>query len=137
MAAPLLSTVTLFTELGVTACVLFLFHDAYRKGVFHRKLALGVLVYEVLFNISYMAYRAVTHPVGEAHSGWVIALAAGHGILSLVMFVALVAFLLYAWKGFGKGRNVFRERRVLMLVFLFWWLLAVGSGIAFYAAEYL
>ena len=53
------------------------------------------------------------------------------------MFLPLVPFLLYPLKGFGKGRNVFRERRVLMLVFLFWWLLAVGSGIAFYAAEYL
>jgi uncharacterized membrane protein YozB (DUF420 family) len=138
MAIPLYSTITFCTEIAMTVVILTLFYQGYKKNQFSHKLALAAICYEVLFNISYMVYRVFTHPdAARADSLGEIALAIFHGTLSLIMFIALIVFLVLAWKNYKKGINYFKKHRTLTIVFIVFWLLAVLSGIAFYLVEYL
>lgn len=137
MRAPLYSTVSLVTELFVSAAVYSAIFQGWRKNVFRKGLIAFALAYETLFNISYMSYRAATHHATEKHPGWLIALAVFHGTLSLAMFIALVAFMVAAWKGYARGVNFFKKHRALTIVFLALWTASILSGVAFYFAEYL
>lgn len=138
MNPPLLSTFTLVTELLVTASVLYVFYKSYTKGIFPTKLAFTTLAYEVLFNISYMVYSSM---VREAHEAarvftWKTGVAIFHGVLSLVMFVSLVVFMVLAYRAYRKGENYFREHKNLSLIFLFFWFVAILSGVFLYFSEY-
>ena len=136
MHAPLYSTITLFTEIGITCCVLFIFYSGYKKNIFPYKLAFFTLAYEILFNISYMASRMFARKEPTHYPPLDILLAAFHGITSLIMFIALVFFIIIAWKQYKKGINYFKEHRNLTITFLFFWLVAVVSGIIFYFVQY-
>ena len=135
---PWFSTFTLLTETIVTASILYIFYSAYFKNEFKFRLVSLTIGYEVLFNISYMAYRALTHIDSAARpdSAFHIALAAFHGIFSLLMFVLLLVFMLLAWRNYKQGINYFREHRKIVLVFLISWLIAVLSGYVFYYEAY-
>lgn len=136
MHAPLYSTVSLVAELFVTAAIVTSIVTAYRKNVFRRRLVALALSYEVLFNISYMVYRVLTHEPAKAESKLDVGLAIFHGTLSLAMFIALIVFMAVAWKRYAKGVNFFRAHRAMTGVFLFLWTLSVVSGIVFYFVEY-
>ncbi len=135
---PWFSTFTLFTETVVTAGILYVFYKAYYHNFFQFKLAAAVLAYEVCFNISYMAYRALRHSDSKAYpdSAFHIALAAFHGIFSLLMFLLLLLFMYFAWKNYRRGINFFRNHKILTLMFLISWLVAVASGYLFYYQAY-
>ncbi|HVY67345.1 MAG TPA: hypothetical protein VHA30_00390 [Patescibacteria group bacterium] len=137
MAIPWFSTFTLGTEILVTASILFIFASGYRRGRFPYALAAITLAYEVLFNISYMASRALggANP-SRLEPRPVLLLAAFHGIFSLFMFLALLAYLSMAWRQYRRGVNYFLRHRRLTLIFIILWLLAVLSGIAFYFFTY-
>src|SRR5512146_1013585 len=98
MHAPLYSTVSLIAELFVSAAIVTVIVQAYRKNVFRKRLAALALAYEILFNISYMVYRVLTHPESKAESKFDVGLAIFHGTLSLAMFIALIVFMAAAWK---------------------------------------
>ena len=135
---PWFSTFTLFTEILVTAGVLYIFYQAKTKNIFHYKTAAAVLGYEILFNISYMASRTGGHiKSARFEQPWEIALAAFHGIFSLLMFLALLVFMALAWKNYKKGVNYFLVHKTLTGWFIGFWLLAVISGIVFYVVSYL
>jgi len=132
---PLFSTLTLVTELFVTAGIFFVFAKAYRTAMFAGGVALAALTYEVLVNVSYMVYRTVTHGAGEIaheHAPIHIVIGATHGILSLVMLIALIVFLLVAWRHYRRGQNYFRQHRILTWMFLVLWTISIVSGIALY-----
>ena len=139
MPIPFFSIVTLFTEVVVTALVIFIVRRGYRTGVFPRRLAFSVLGYEALFNISYMVSRTL-HESGEpvrTMKPGELPLAIFHGTFSLVMFVALVAFFLLAARGYGRGENYFLLHRKTMIAFLSAWGISVLSGFLFFARIYL
>lgn len=135
---PLFSTITLITELFVTASVLFVFYKSITTGVFPKKLAFFTLAYEIVFNISYMLYSSITR---ESHEKtgftWKTGLAIFHGTLSLVMFVSLIIFFVLAYRGYKKNSNYFKVHKMASIFFLFFWFTSIISGIVLYAAEYL
>ena len=140
MHIPLWSSITLGTELLVTAFVYFIIYGAYQSGVFRKRIAFGVLAYELLFNITYMASRFFSSeaPVSRRIvTPYETGLAIFHGTFSLLMFVALVAFFLSAYYGYERGSNYFREHGQLTSVFCAAWLISILSGVFFFIALYL
>jgi hypothetical protein len=138
-APPLFSTFTLFTEMLVTVFIVFIFYKGYRYNVFHTKIALFTLLYEILFNISYMSYRALTHEANVGahhHTPFHIGVAVFHGIFSISMFLLLIIFLLTAWKKYKSGKNFFFEHKILTFTFLVLWFIAISSGLLFYYLAY-
>lgn len=135
---PWFSTFTLFTEAIVTATILYVIYSGYVKGKFPVRIAATALTYEILFNISYMASRLLTHEDSSQYpdSAFHIALAIFHGTFSLVMFVFLLVFIFFAWRGYRAGTNYFRVHKKLMVIFLVSWLIAVASGFLFYYEAY-
>lgn len=136
MVAPFQSTFTLFAELVITGIVLYIFYAAYTRKRFPRGLVVFALAYEIVFNISYMVSRMITHAASSHDTPFEIGLAAFHGTLSLVMFISLIAFLVVAWRNYARGINYFREHTKLTIVFLIFWLVSVLSGVLFYLVEY-
>src|SRR5574338_34158 len=107
MNAPLYSTVTLIAELFVSSAIYYTFYSGYKKDKLPEKLAIGAIAYEILFNVSYMVYRVPTHHPDKPDSAGDIALAAFHGILSLIMFISLIVFFVVAIKKYRQGINYF------------------------------
>ena len=135
-APPLYSSFTLFTEIIITIAILYTFYSGYKKNKFPTKIAFAALIYETFFNVSYMTMRIFTHeekPHEVDPDAW---LAATHGITSLLMFILLIIFILLAWKNYKKGINYFKKHKIITFLFLFFWMIAILSGIAFYIAEY-
>ena len=135
---PWFSTFTLVTETLVTASLLYILYSGYYKNKFLTALTAVTLGYEVLFNISYMSYRALTHEDSTAHpdSTLHIILAAFHGTFSLLMVILLLVFMYFAWKNYKTGINFFAMRKKLTTTFLIAWLVAVISGYVFYYEAY-
>ena len=135
---PWFSTFTLFTELLVTASILYVFYSAYRYNKFPYKLVAATLTYEILFNISYMASRALggKNP-GKLAGSYIIDVAIFHGPFSLLMFLALLVFMAMAWRNYKKGLNYFRLHKNFTFTFILLWLIAIASGFAFYYVAYL
>lgn len=136
-AVPALSALSAVTELFVTAAVFYVLYVALTRNELKARLLGFALAYEVLFNISYMTYRLLSHPEPSAHPPWMIALVGGHGILSLAMFLALVAVSVIAYRRHAEGRNLFRERIALTYAFAGLWVVSLASGYAIFALEYL
>ena len=138
-APPLFSTFTLFTELLVTVSILYTFYISYKHNKFPKKLVFITLAYEIIFNISYMSYRALIHEAeigAHAHTTFHIAVAAFHGIFSLSMFIALIIFFIIAWRKYGKGINYFKEHKYITFSFIVLWMIAIFSGLLFYFLAY-
>ena len=134
--APLLSTITLFTEFVVTFAVVTVFRKSITTGKFPTKLAFGTLLYEIFFNISYMIFSSSKREAHEGPFTWKTGVAITHGVLSLVMFVCLIWFFVTAFRHYKKGENYFKLHKTLTLTFLFFWLVSVFSGAFLYIAEY-
>ncbi len=140
MHAPLISVFTLCTELIVTALVFYVIYKAYTTGVFARKLAFGVLTYEVLFNISYMVSRELAEPKGAeeiGESSLLTLLAIFHGAFSMVMFLTLLAFFILAARAYRRGENFFLGHRRVTIAFLCAWTVSILSGVAFFTLLYI
>ncbi len=135
MHAPLYSTITLFAELVISACVYYVIFQGYTKGVFKKWIAWGALSYEILFNMSYMAMRAGAH-LNEHVDKLALGFAIVHGTLSLVMFISLVMFFILASRGYARGENYFLAHRTLTVLFTIFWTLSILSGVSFYLIEY-
>lgn len=138
-APPLFSTFTLFTEVIITCLIFYIFYAAYKYNIFHKKIVFFTLAYEILFNISYMSYRALTHEqeVGpHVHTPFHIGVAVFHGVFSILMFVLLIIFFVIAWRKYNKGINFFKEHKVLTWGFIILWMAAISSGLLFYYLAY-
>jgi hypothetical protein len=137
MEGPFWSQLTLFTELGITACVYFIIWRGYARNQFMSSFAFGVLLYELLFNVSNMSSRELHSLATPALSPYLTALAIYHGIFSLVMFIALVAFFIAGWRGYGAGVNFFALHVRLTVSFLIAWTISILSGVALFVSLYL
>lgn len=137
MHGPLFSTITLLTELLVSCAVYYTIYRGYKNHKFATKLAFTALLYETFFNISYMFSRIPSHAkTAKVTPLFLILLAIIHGTLSLIMFVALVVFFVFAWRSYRKEKNFFLEHNKLTFAFLFFWTFSIVSGILFYFLEY-
>lgn len=137
-AIPWFSAFTAFTELLVTAAIVYVLYAAIRHDRFHGRVLGFALAYEVLFNITYMTARLFTHtePEGTHHAPWMIGLLAGHGTLSLIMFIGLVVLSVKAYRQHQVGGNYFREHGALTATFLGLWFVSILSGEAIFLLEY-
>lgn len=137
MHGPLYSTITFFAEIIISSIIYFVIYKGYRNNKFYTKLASFTLLYEILFNISYMVSRVPSQTKAtKGEPAYLIGLAITHGVLSLVMFVALIIFFIIAWKKYKKGVNYFNEHKILTFTFLVFWTFSVVSGLLFYFLEY-
>jgi hypothetical protein len=137
MYIPILSAVTLFAELLITASVYFIIWKAYRTGTFFRWFAFGVLAYEVLFNISYMFSKELRGDNAGVLNPYETTLAIFHGTFSLLMFILLLIFFIAAARGYRRGDNYFLKHRQLTIAFVYAWGLSILSGAGLFASLYL
>lgn len=136
MHAPLYSTIAVFAEILVSAAVFYTFYQGYKHNRLPEKVAIGAVVYEILFDISYMIYRLPARESGTNKS-LITGLGIFHGTLSLVLFISLIIFFVLAIKNYRRNVNYFLVHKRATSVFLICWSLAVISGIVLYFLEYL
>ncbi|MBI2078785.1 MAG: hypothetical protein HYT80_10525 [Euryarchaeota archaeon] len=133
---PLFSTFSALTELAVTAAVFWFFYHALGRASYRWGVITVAIVYETLFNITYMVLRLVTHEEGVTHDHpiWVTWFVGVHGALSLLMFVGLIAFVAWAHRAVrrGEAHPVGAHPRTTW-AFLGVWTLSILSGEAIYA----
>jgi len=133
---PLFSTLTLIAELFIFGAILYVFFKGYEGQVFPFGLAYFTIAYEVIFNIGYMVYRSVGLKQASALSENLKKLGMVHGILSLIVFIALVIFLVLAIKNYEKGINYFKVHSSLTFLLLAFWVISLSSGIFLYIKTY-
>lgn len=133
---PLLSTITLIAELFIFGAISYIFYKGYEGRLFPFGLAYFAIAYEVVFNISYMVYRSVGLKQVSALSENLRELGMVHGILSLIVFIALVIFLSLAIKNYEKGINYFKVHSSLTFLLLAFWVISLSSGILLYIKTY-
>lgn len=137
MHIPLISLITLATELVVTACVYTIVWRAWRTGHFMSRFAFAVLAYEFLFNVSYMFSREVVGARGAPKlDPYLTILAIFHGVFSLLMFILLVTFFIAAWQKYRTGENFFLVHKRLTVTFLTAWTISILSGISLFLQLY-
>lgn len=138
MHAPLYSTITLFLELLISAAVYYTIYKGFKHNKFSTKIAFSALIYETLFNITYMVSRVPAQvKVHKAQPLFVILFAIIHGTLSLIMFIALIVFFVIAWRKYKKEINFFKDHKIMTWLFLTFWTLSIVSGVLFYVLEYI
>lgn len=121
------STFTAVAELFVTTAVFYVVYTNWNRRPFPTKLAFGVAGFEFLVNMLYMIFRMQQSP-SEGLSKWLIALYAIHGSLSLLIFIAYVSLVCLAYFDSRKGKFYFRDHPIQTGIFVFFWILSVGSG---------
>jgi hypothetical protein len=126
----------------VTVAVFYIIYRAYYEHYFLRGFAITVLAYELLFNISYMSSRLFGHVLSEEHAQmhhapYEIAVAAFHGIFSLLMFILLIVFFIFAIRAYGRGEQFFSNHTKLTLAFVVAWIISIFSGIFLFFLLYL
>lgn len=134
--APLHSTITLCAEVVVSIIVLYSIYRGYVKGKFPAILAGVALLYEILFNVTYMVSRLGAQTDNQFITPVDLGLAITHGTLSFIMFIALIVFFVLAWIGYGKGVNYFKTHHTLTITFIVFWTISVLSGILLYFVVY-
>lgn len=133
---PAFSAFTAVTELFVTAAIFYVGYRAIADDVFETNILVASLAYEVVFNISYMTSRLFTHDHTTHHPDWLVGLLAGHGILSLVMFVGLLGLSWAAWRRHREGGNLLAEKIGWTALFAVLWTVSILSGEAIFLLEY-
>jgi len=140
MHIPPFSIFSAISELFVTAGVLYVIRRNWTRQAFPFALFLTVSLFEALVNVMYMANRsaAATAPGAKEvlSTGMKIAYA-GHGLLSLLVYLAFVVLGTLAYQESKSGRWFFRDRPVLTWTFLVLWFISVGSGETIFALHYL
>jgi hypothetical protein len=136
MQIPLASNITLVMEIIIASIIFFLVFKGYKENIFFKKLAYFAVGYEIVFNVGYMIYRSVSIPSASNLSTGMRAVAAAHGILSLLMLFAVVFFFLRAAKEYAKGLNSFVFHKVQTFLFLAFWVISLLSGIFLYVKTY-
>ncbi|NTW22449.1 hypothetical protein HGA34_02795 [Candidatus Falkowbacteria bacterium] len=137
MQIPIASTITLIMELIIGFLIYFIVFQGYKNNKFSSKLAFFAISYEIVFNVGYMVYRTVVKPSTAQLGGALKGVAAAHGILSLIMLIAVVALFLKASKEYAKNTNYFAAHRMQTCLFVLLWSISLLSGIFLYAKVYL
>ena len=136
MDAPALSTFSAISELFVTAAVFFIVFSNVKQRGFYALLAGVVIVFEFSVNMLYMIHR-MNEQSDSGGDPTLIALGATHGLLSLIVFILLVAFSVLAFNAHKRGRFFFREHMGITYGFVALWTISVLSGETLYYLNYL
>lgn len=138
MAVPAYSAFSAVSELLVTGVVFHVVWRAWRHGDLRKALLVVVLAFEVLVNVTYMAYRMAVPSEGLASGpDWLGPFAAAHGILSLAMLLFLGLITAMAWRDHERGENFFREQPGVTLAFVVLWTASIVSGETLFVVAYL
>jgi hypothetical protein len=133
---PLLSTITLIAELFIFGAISYVFYKGYEGRVFPFGLAYFTIIYEVIFNIGYMIYRSFGLKSAPSLSHQLKILGAVHGILSLLVFSAVIIFMILAIRNYKKGMNYFQVHSRFTATLLFFWIISLASGMLLYFKVY-
>jgi uncharacterized membrane protein YozB (DUF420 family) len=138
MNIPTFSVFSAISEVFVTIAVLYAIVTALKGKRFQKELLGATLLFELCINVVYMAGRASHADTSSTLTTAMKAFYAGHGILSLLMFLGLMVVYLLALADDMKGREIwFRRHRPFTYVFLFFWMVSVISGEAIFYITYL
>lgn len=138
-APPAFSTLSAITELFVTAAVVWFFHQAMRHQRYRFAVMTIALVYETLFNITYMVSRLFEHEEGvtHTHDAWVTWFVAIHGTLSLAMFIGLIWLVVWTGIRYRRGDpHPLGGRGRLVATFLWLWGASILSGELIYIFQW-
>jgi uncharacterized membrane protein YozB (DUF420 family) len=125
------------SEVFVTIGVLYGIIKTMRGGKFPKAAMGAVLIFELCVNVVYMAGRASHADKSAELSTAMKIFFAGHGILSLLMFIAIAAVYLLALADDSNGREPwFRRHPTGSYVLIFFWMVSVLSGEAIYLMSY-
>lgn len=136
---PLFSTFSAVTELLVTGAVVWFFYQALKKGQYRWGIITAALVYETLFNITYMVSRLTAHTSSAEveRPDWYIGFVAFHGTLSLVMFLGLIALVVWAYERRKQGMaDPLGTHRGLSWTFLALWFVSILTGELIYIMQW-
>ena len=136
MEAPSFSTFSAISEIFVTIGVFTVVLTNYRGKTFLWALAAVLIVFEFSVNMLYMIVRAKTVSDAGHMSDGMVAFAATHGILSLLVFVLFVVLSFKALMAWRKDRYFFREHKAVTFGFLALWMVSVLSGEVLYFTNY-
>ena len=136
MSASAFSTFSAISELFVTAAVFYVIFTNLKGRNFPWKLAVGVILFEFSVNMLYMIFRMQQQGTTGDSSSAFVAFAAGHGFLSLLVFILFAVFCFLAYSGFKKGSFFFKENKTLTYVFISLWTISVVSGEVLYFINY-
>jgi uncharacterized membrane protein YozB (DUF420 family) len=138
MEIPTFSIFSAVSEVFVTIGVLYGIIATLRGKKLPKAMLGGVLIFELCVNVVYMANRASHHDKNPDLSVAMKAFFAGHGILSLLMFLALAVVFLLSLADESNGReNWFRRHRSASYVLIFFWMVSVLSGEAIFFMRYI
>lgn len=138
MTIPAFSLFSAISELFVTAGVLFVVWASWNRRRFPGPLLLGLALFEALVNVLYMANRAAHAATGaDAISSGMKIFYAGHGMLSLIAYIAFVILGVLAFQEQRVGRWFFREHPKVTWAFLAIWVVSIVSGEVIFALRYL
>jgi hypothetical protein len=137
MEIPTFSLVSAISEVFVTIAVLYAVIANLRGQPLNWKLLGVVLAFELCINVVYMAGRASAADTDTTLSTGMKIFFAGHGILSLLMFLGLGVVFLLSVIDISSGRETwFVRHRRLAWTFIFFWMVSVLSGEAIFLLRY-
>jgi hypothetical protein len=138
MDIPTFSIFSAVSEVFVTIGVLYAMIATLRGKKFPKAMMGLVLIFELCVNVVYMAGRASHADESTELSTAAKLFFAGHGILSLLMFLAIAVVYLLALADESNGReNWFRRNRTASYVLIFFWMVSVLSGEAIFFMQYI
>jgi len=138
MSIPPFSIFSAISELFVTAGVLFVVRRNWTRRAFPGALFLMVALFEALVNVLYMAHRASRAATGVDTVAPLMKLFfAGHGLLSLLAYVAFVILGVFAFQDQKRNRWFFAEHPRLTWTFVAVWVVSILSGEGIFVARYL
>ena len=135
MNPPLFSTFSAIAEFFVTVAVFYVVLRNFKGHGFAWKLAGGVAIFEFSVNMLYMISRMQAES-GSGATGPMAAFAAGHGFLSLLVYILFVVFCFLAYRAFKRREFFFKANPGVTYSFLAMWMVSVSTGWALYYLRY-
>lgn len=132
-AVPAFSIFSAISEVFVTIAVLYAVISNMNGKRLNWQLLGAVLAFELCVNVVYMAGRAAKADSDSTLSTGMKLFFAGHGILSLAMFLGIVVLFIFAVMDHKSGRPTwFQRHRAGTWVFVFFWMVSVLTGEAIF-----
>lgn len=138
MDIPAFSIFSAISEIFVTIGVLYAIFTTLAGKPFPKVLLGSVILFEFCVNVTYMASMAAKADRGNELSPAMKLFFAGHGTLSLLMFIALAVLYFISLVDVAKGREPwFRRHRTGSYVLVAFWMVSVLTGEAIFVMRYL
>ena len=136
MYIPLASTITLVMEVFIGFLIFYIIIQGYKNNHFSQKITFFAIGYEVIFNVGYMIYRTIAEPSATHLNNALKIFAMMHGILSLIMLIAVIMFFMRASREYSQKINSFFAHKFQTIIFCILWTISLVSGIFLYIKIY-